>query len=629
MASLLNDLKHLMNSSDLVAAVGELRQHGDFLAPLDGYRKLNIKEVEVLRRQGNDAEDWSHIHVAADFRTEFIRNNRLLGRVHLGRFSSEYRDLGHGVCLHSGVYDSVLKDAHVNDEAMIHRVGWLHRAFVGRCAAVVNCSTVTCGDLTTFGCGTLLPLGVQTGERAILAFAELDVNLAARLVTGPRDVDELAEYHRLLDDYLDRIECPCTVIAEEAVILDARSIEDSFVGRQATVRNASYLSNSTVLSNAEYPSLVGHATTVRNSLLQAGSEIDSGAQLDASVLCKLARVGRLAKVSGSLIGPNSQIGLGEVTASLVGAYTSAHHQSLLIATIWPRGRGNVAHAANVGSNHTSRAPDQELWCGEGVFFGLGVNINFPANLSRSPYSIVAAGVSCMPQRVEFPFSLIRQPTAALEGVPTAWNEIRPGWMLAENAFALKRRELRLAERGTVQCELLSKDIVDMMLAAMIRLSAVVERPYYSDQHIAGLGKNYITDKARRVAIEAYERWIDYYLLRGLQRQLTARGLTARCSAARNVLEQRSNDTTWEHQREMLLTQHPRCSIVVLMERLAQHARAIAADVERSKAKDDLLGAKIIDDYAEVHAPANQDRIVRATWDELAELEQDIDTILAT
>ena len=66
-----------------------------------------------------------------------------------------------------------------------------------------------------------------------------------------------------------------------------------------------------------------------------------------------------------------------------------------------------------------------------------------------------------------------------------------------------------------------------------------------------------------------------------------------------------------------------------MERLAQHARAIAADVERSKAKDDLLGAKIIDDYAEVHAPANQDRIVRATWDELAELEQDIDTILAT
>jgi hypothetical protein len=39
-------------------------------------------------------------------------------------------------------------------------------------------------------------------------------------------------------------------------------------------------------------------------------------------------------------------------------FVGFHHQALLIATIWPSGRGNVSHGASVGSNHTGKAPDQ-------------------------------------------------------------------------------------------------------------------------------------------------------------------------------------------------------------------------------------------------------------------------------
>lgn len=629
MAALLDDVQRLMDSSSLVATVGGLAACGVFPKPPDGYRKLTSEEIEILRLQGNEAEDWSQIHVAPDFCSETVRNNRLFGKILLGRFTGKDRDLVHGVCRRSGVYDSILKDVHIADEAIIYRVGWLHRVFVGQRAAIIDCTMVTCGALTTFGCGTLLSLGVQTGERCVLAFAELDVNLAMRLVAGGCNVEELAEYRRCLQGYLDRIQCPCTVISEEAILLGNGLVQDTFVGPRATVKNASQVSNATILSSFQHPSLVGDGALVRDSILQAGSEVDSGAQLCSSLLCSMARAERNAKISGSLIGPQSRIGLGEVTSSLIGPYTSAHHQSLLIATIWPGGKGNVAHGANVGSNHTSRAPDQELWCGEGVFWGLGVNVSFPANLSRSPYSVVAAGVSCLPQRVEFPFSLIDRPAVRLEDIPSGWNEIRPAWMLAENAYAVKRRELRLAVAENSPQEMFHRDVVDMMRAAMYRLSSAEDGPYYCEKQIAGLGKNYLSNKARCVAIIAYQRWIDYYVLRGFQQQLTTRGLTAASRAARELLEETSNDSHWEHQREILQLQYARSSIGELMELLGQQARSIALDVEKSKAKDDVRGARIIDDYAEVHIPAERDPVVCATWDELAKLEQAILAIVAT
>src|SRR4029077_20042916 len=114
---------------------------------------------------------------------------------------------------------------------------------------------------------------------------------------------------------------------------------------------------------------------------------------------------------------------GEVTASLVGPFVGFHHQALLIAALWPEGKGNVGYGANVGSNHTSKAPDQEFRAGEGLFLGLGVSIKFPSAFRRAPYSIIACGVNTLPQKVTFPFSLINAPSARWPGISLAYNEI--------------------------------------------------------------------------------------------------------------------------------------------------------------------------------------------------------------
>ena len=69
-----------------------------------------------------------------------------------------------------------------------------------------------------------------------------------------------------------------------------------------------------------------------------------------------------------LVGLGDGAGMGASVGPLVGPFVGFHHQALLIACFWPDGKGNIGYGANVGSNHTLKAPDQELWPGEGCFF---------------------------------------------------------------------------------------------------------------------------------------------------------------------------------------------------------------------------------------------------------------------
>ena len=120
----------------------------------------------------------------------------------------------------------------------------------------------------------------------------------------------------------------------------------------------------------------------------------------------------------------------------------------MIAAVWPGGKGNVSYGANVGSNHTGKLADQEIRPGEGVFFGLGTSIKFPANYEEAMYTIIASGVTTLPQRVRFPFSLIMTVTEIISGLSPAINEILPAWILYESVYTYFRNENKFISRYT-------------------------------------------------------------------------------------------------------------------------------------------------------------------------------------
>ena len=434
------------------------------------------------------------------------------------------------------------------------------------------------------------------------------------------------------------------------------------------------------------PTVVRGGAAVESAVLHAGVSVDGGASVRRSVLFAASGASRGAAVDESLLGPASVVSQGEVTHTLLGPMVGFHHAALLIAGLWPQGRGNVAAGALVGSNHTGRLPDQEARHGEGVFYGLGAVIKLPSDTGAAQYSLFAAGVTALPQRVAFPFSLIASPDAAgaAAGMSPAINEIFPGWVLYDCTFAVHRNEAKfearvaalepmrseLPARGGECCDSVEAgydaarawypavidagildrcDIVDAMRGAAeaLRLpgsaaagaatpKTLSPRPsLYTDAHVPGLGKNYMSEAARVRGLAAYEAAIRGYALRSAADALVildggARGGSGLPVAwatrlSRHALEVGAEAGLWPAACVGVVqaaaaaadargASAATASAVIAAlggatrcaELLAENAAAAAAtarSVAASKRKDAERGRRIIADYDFSHPPA--------------------------
>jgi hypothetical protein len=254
-----------------------------------------------------------------------------------------------------------------------------------------------------------------------------------------------------------------------------------------------------------------------------------------------------------------------------------------------------------------------------LFIGLGVKVVYPADFSGSPYSILACGITMPPQRLAFPFSVVKAPSARWEGIPSAYNEIAPAWLLTDNLYALKRNEAKYRARNTarrmsLQCDVFRPETVDRMRDACRRLEAAPKiRDVYTERDIEGLGKNYLTETNRQRALGAYRFHIHYYALLGMLEQAEATLDCATPSDVTRLLMTPSNLPCWEHQRQILSSDPNTQEVVPLLRELESMLHVVARDVERSRMKDDLRGQQIISDYEDVHVPADKDPLVQETW----------------
>ena len=205
----------------------------------------------------------------------------------------------------------------------------------------------------------------------------------------------------------------------------------------------------------------------------------------------------------------------------------------------------------------------------------------------------------------------------------------PGWVLSDNIFTIRRNEGKYkkrnkAKRAKIDFEVFRPEIVDMMLDARKRLSNVKEvKKVYSDRDINGIGKNFMLEESRKAGIDAYTFYIKYYALMGLKKRLEA------VKKAKDILSKKTDDVRWEHERIILNQELPGTSVEAGLKLLASMQEKIAQDVQVSKEKDDVRGARIINDYPEAHAPASTDGFVKQTHAETAQLKKEIEALIKT
>jgi hypothetical protein len=623
-------VRSAIEHSEFLAAVASIRADGgrDFALDPEHVRPLTSREVVALNQQHNIAEDWSRIRVTDPFVPDRIHHCTFYGDVLLGRFTRRLA-IAPGVELHTGVCYSTLANCVIGDESVVYETKLLANYVVGRDCVVFGNGTIVCDGHTTFGNGGELLLGIETGGREVAAFAEIDVQLAGLLSRAAERKQHLQAYKAAVTEYAGRAKLTRGIFARGVIVRNTSEVCNVFAGPAARIVNALLVANSTLLSSPDEPAEITSGACVTNSLLQWGTRVSTGAIVEQSVLTEHSHVEQHGVVTSSILGPNTSIGKGEVTSCLVGPFVNLHHQALLIATLWPEGKGNVSYGANAGSNHTSKAPDQEFWAGEGTFLGLGVNVKFPTNLSRAPHSILASGIITLPQKMTFPFSLINTPSAPQPGISPAYNEIFPAWLLSDNLYAIKRNEGKYrarnkARRTQFEFRVFRPDIVDLMLDARDRLKAVQNvKQVYTDQDIDGLGKNYLVEGNRKKAIEAYDFFIRIYALLALKRKVEDLGN----GQSSSLLSAASEEMSWEHARKILTAEFALNDVGEGLRQLVPMLTKVAQAVESSKAKDDDRGRRIIDDYAEIHTPAARDPFVIQTWEEARKLEKETNELL--
>ncbi len=632
-----SDLKAAFSSSEVIQEIAKAKQAFSLLSSnaqtlrKAGFKPLTTGQAKILKAQGNTAQDWKAVWVHPKFDPRRVQRCHFAGPVLLSASAGQIEV--EGVAFPTGLSHSVLSHCVVAREALVRNVRLLHRTVVAEGAVLFDVGTIGLEKETSFANGQELLIAIETGGREVRLFSELTVGQAWVLARSRGNGKLLNDYGLELDAYVKAVASPCNVVGHSARILHTPKVNGIFLGNSGVIDNAQEVSNTTVLSAPSEVSEISQGAIVKNSILQWGCEVTSGAIVDSSLLTEHSHVERHGKVTHSILGPNTGVAEGEVTSALLGPFVGFHHQALLIAALWPEGKGNVGYGANIGSNHTAKAPDQEIWPGEGTFFGLGVNIKFPTDLTCSPYTIIASGVNMLPQKVEFPFSLINTPASSYPGISPAYNEIIPAWVLSDNIYMVKRNEGKYqkrnkAKRSQFDFEVFRPEIMDLMIDARKRLQVQAVKELYTAKEIPGLGKSYLLESSRKRAMETYTFYIRCYALLGLKRQLEALAKGGQLDGASRFLKTKSADARWEHERRILEQEFPGQEPVELLKVLIGQQEKIAQDVQSSKEKDDRRGAEVIEDYGQAHPPASEDPFVQETRAVTEKLKQEVEKFIA-
>ncbi|KAF4741488.1 hypothetical protein FOZ63_026664, partial [Perkinsus olseni] len=625
-------------------------------------RPVTAEEVEALEAAGCTADDWANVWAIGQRPLgvkALIKGCSFQGRVEIAAVEGSKVTLDGRRQLGCGIFNTVFEDVVIEEGTLVKDCGLVANTIVRKGAALIRCGVVEGSSQPdcTYANGHTLPLAEETGSRDTEQFAELSIEIAAK-VASSRGL--APAYQKAVSEYTAAVEAAGkgkTIVDENAVVLSCSSVKGSYIGRSARVVN-SKIRDSALLEGNHVEDC-----SLTTAILQKEAGVESFGVVEGATLCPTVHVERHGKVFDSIVGPCSGIAEGEVTASLVGPFVGFHHQALLIACFWPAGRGNIGYGANVGSNHTGKAPDQENCPGEGTFFGLATNIKYPCNLVDSPYSLIATGISCLPQAIGLPFSLVNESTECIAGLSPAINEVTPGWMLSDNMYSLYRNEAKFESRqgnlpkdGVMyQYSVFRPDIMDRVVKARDILKAADPKdtklrdakgqPVFTDKQIRILGKNWMHESARLTAVKTYTTFLQWYAIRGLWRRLSSdekkmstgrpedaakmvsstlaylksppaidltplyENLTA-CAFRDEESQAELRDLQWAHECKILRSecQDP-LNIAPLLRWYADTNLAIAQSCVTAKSRDDARGARIIGkSYTDAHEAAADNKV---------------------
>jgi len=439
------------------------------IPPKSGWRHLESDEVERLIKNYNTADNWDEVMVTDQFDTDQIKNTRFFGLVRIGRLRNVILQ-HHDLRLPSGITNSLIISCDIGDDVAIHDVHYLAHYIIGDRCILFNIEEMHTTDHAKFGNGILkegepesvrtwIDLMNETGCRRVLPFDGIitaDAYLWAKYVD---DKPLLENLKKITQNIIDNRRGYYGTTGNHCVIKNSSIVKDVKIGPDCYIKGANKLKNLTINSSEEEPTQIGEGVELVNGIIGYGCHIFYGCKAVKFILGNNSSLKYGARLINSFLGDNSTISCCEVLNNLIfPAFEQHHNNSFLIAAV-VMGQSNIAAGATIGSNHNSRANDNEIQAGRGFWPGLCTSLKHSSRFA----SFVLLSKADYPAELDipFPFSLLNNNISKdqLEVMPAFW------WMynmyaLARNSWKFQSRDKRVKKVQNIEFEPFAPDTIE-------------------------------------------------------------------------------------------------------------------------------------------------------------------------
>ncbi|HEV3223296.1 MAG TPA: DUF4954 family protein [Puia sp.] len=452
--------------------------------PSTSYRHLKLDEVEELKKNGNNSDDWNLVMVSGNFLPELIHHCNFFGLVRIGILEPYYLEF-HNLRRPVGFYNSTIISCDIGNNVVIDNVSYLSHYIIGNDVIIINVNEIETTDHAKFGNGILkegepesiriaLEVCNENGGRSIIPF---DGMLPGDAWLFSRHRDDLILQEKLRsfsNKKFDSRRGFYGTIGDRTVIKNCKIVKDVKIGTDAYLKGANKLKNLTINSSAESITQIGEGCELVNGIIGHGCRIFYGVKAVRFILASNSQLKYGARLINSYLGNNSTISCCEVLNSLIFPAHEQHHNNSFLCASLLKGQTNMAAGATIGSNHNSRGADGELIAGRGFWPGLCVSVKH--NSRFASFIIMAKGDYPAELDIPLPFSLVSNDTSKDELVimPAYWF-IHNMYALARNAWKYADRDKRLEKIQLLEYDYLAPDSVQELASAIENLQLIVAR----------------------------------------------------------------------------------------------------------------------------------------------------------
>ncbi|MHC4476070.1 MAG: DUF4954 family protein [Planctomycetota bacterium] len=482
------------------------------------WRHLRSHEVELLVKNGNYSDNWDEIRVTDEFDPAQIRNTEFFGLIRIGRAQEAILE-HHELRMPVGITNSRIVSCDIGNDVAIHDVRYLAHYIVGDRCILANIDEMHTTNHAKFGNGIIkdgesedvrvwLDLMNETGCRQVIPFDGMitaDAYLWAKYREDNALQDKLKE---ITQNTFDSRRGYYGTVGDQCVIKNSRIIKDVKIGTHCYIKGANKLKNLTIHSTQAEPTQIGEGVELVNGIVGFGCHIFYGCKAVRFIMGNNTNLKYGARLLNSFLGDNATVSCCEILNNLIfPAHEQHHNNSFLIATV-VQGQSNIAAGATIGSNHNSRANDNEIQAGRGFWPGLCASVKHSCRFA----SFVLLAKADYPAELDIPlpFSLLNNNTSSdqLEVMPAFW-WLYNMYALARNTWKFKTRDKRKTKVQNIEFDSLAPDTAEEMIDARRLLEIWTAKACLrskgqtaetkSDDELAKMGQELLGGPEREVA----------------------------------------------------------------------------------------------------------------------------------